>query len=176
MDANIQEYLLIKGAFDSYQINVRLRKTPVTLLPLDIIPPTVSPSVPLIVKLTILVSNILTNDLPQAPSAPASVNTSTILLSTTTYIRLPTPPTGIRPAPFKSLSASFAPSASAPGTKPTSIIKQIMNFSPVINLPAAMTIISTDYGRKLLDLAKINADETKHSGRNDTFMFKLAKL
>ena len=51
-----------------------------------------------------------------------------------------------------------------------------MNLSPVINPPAAMTTTSTGYGRELLDLAKINTDETKHSGRNDTPTFELAKL
>ena len=59
MDANIQEYLLKEDAFDSYQINVRLKKNPITL-PQNITPPTVSPSVPPIIKPTSLVNNVST--------------------------------------------------------------------------------------------------------------------
>lgn len=51
-DAEIQEYLLTEGPFDSYRINVRLKKIPVTLLPTDIVPPTISPSIPPIIKPT----------------------------------------------------------------------------------------------------------------------------
>ncbi|MCJ1349989.1 hypothetical protein MMC31_008232, partial [Peltigera leucophlebia] len=111
-----------------------------------------------------------------ASPTPAPVNASTILPSTTTYVPPPTPPTGTGPAPFASSSASSAPSAPPLGTGPAPAIEHIMNLSPVINPPAAMTTTSTGYGRELLDLAKIDTDETKHSGRNDIPTFELAKL
>ena len=66
-DADIQEYLLTEGAFDSYRINVRLKKTLITLLP-DIVPPTVSPSIPPIIKPTSSLSNVSTNNPPPATS------------------------------------------------------------------------------------------------------------
>lgn len=58
----IQKYLLTESTFDSYQINIRLGKIQVILLPTNIISSTVSPSIPLIIRSTSLVSNISTNN------------------------------------------------------------------------------------------------------------------
>ena len=154
-DADIQEYLLTEGAFDSYRINVRLRKTPVTLLPSDIVPPTVSPPVPPIVKPTTLVSNVSTNNLPQAPSAPALVNASRVLPSTIPFIPKSTQPSGMGPAPG---------------------VELIINPPSAINPPAGMTTTSTGHCRELPNLAKTYNNEAKHSGENDSSTFRLANL
>lgn len=66
-DTEIQEYLLIEGLFDSYQINIRLDKIPVTLLstdimPKDIVPLIISPLIPPIIKPTSSFGNTSTNN------------------------------------------------------------------------------------------------------------------
>lgn len=59
----IQKYLLIEDSFDLYQINVRLEKSLVTLLPIDIMPPTISLLIPLIIISISLLSNRSINNL-----------------------------------------------------------------------------------------------------------------
>ena len=46
----------------------------------------------------------------------------------------------------------------------------------MINLSMIIITTSTGYGRKLLDLAKIDIDKIKHNGQNDISIFELAKL
>ena len=153
-DADIQEYLSSEGTFDSHRINFRLKKTPVPLPP-NIVPPTVSPSILPTIKPTTLVSNVSTNDLPQAPSAPALVNASRVLPSTIPFIPKSTQPSGTGPAPG---------------------VELIINPPSAINPPAGMTTTSTGHGRELPNLAKTYNNEAKHSGENDSSTFRLANL
>ncbi len=60
-DTDIQEYPSTKGAFDSYRINYRLKKTPIALF-LGIVPPFISP----IIKPTTSISKVSTNNFPHA--------------------------------------------------------------------------------------------------------------
>ena len=157
-NADIQEYLSTEGAFDSYRINYRLKKTPIALssgvVP-PTIPPSVHPSIPPIIKPTTSVSNVDTNDLPQASLTPAPVNASHVLPSTIPFIPASTQPSGTRPAPA---------------------VEPIINPPTAINPSAAMTTTSTGHGRELPNLAKTYTDKAKHSGQSDSSTFKLANL
>lgn len=86
---------------------------------------------------------------------------------------LPTPPTGIKLVSFVLSFVSTTLSASTFAIILALIIENIMNLLPVINLLVAMTITSTSYSRELLDFMKININETKHSGHNNTPIFEL---
>ena len=125
-DTDIQEYLSTEGAFESYRINYRLKKTPIALSS-GIVPPSIPP---IIKPTTSSAPEPFASSSPStpAPSAPAPVNASPVLPSTIPFIPASTQPSGTGPAPA---------------------VEPIINPPSAINPPAAMTTTNKECGDRV---------------------------
>lgn len=87
-----------------------------------------------------------------------------------------TQPSGIAPTFVVHIYLSGIGPTSAVYTQPLSIgpAHTVQNPPPTTSPPVVMLNTSTGHGRELSNLAKIYTDNTKYSGRKDSFTFKLA--